>query len=104
MLRTTSACGWSRNRPSIRPSVSEISSSRAIASLAGLATAAAAGFSPGTAVCWASAASTAVAATRLKLRTLRFFSRTASRFLPMPRRAPAVWYPVSSTGDAFEVL
>lgn len=91
MLRMLAACGWSRNRPSISRSVSAISSSRAITSLASLAVMVAANFYPGTAVCWASAASRAVAATTLELRTLRFFSQTARRFLPILRRAAGVW-------------
>ena len=64
--------------------------SRAITSPARLATMAAASCSPGTTVCWASAASMAVAATASALRTLRFPNQAASRAAPARRRRPGL--------------
>lgn len=71
----TSASSWSRNRPSMSLSVSAIFSLRAITSLARVCTIFAMAFSPTTAVCWRSAASTTFSARAAALQTLRLRSQ-----------------------------
>jgi len=82
MLRITVACGWSWNRASMSASRSVISSFSTRIPFARRATVAAAGFSPGRAVCWAWAASRAVWASKAAPLTLRFFSQASMRLAP----------------------
>ena len=91
MLRMISAWRWRRNRSSIIVSVSAISVSRLITSLARRATMAAASCCPATMLCWALAASMAVAATASALRALRLRNHAASRAAPARRIPSGVW-------------
>jgi hypothetical protein len=90
-LRMAFAWRCSRSRLSTRASISAISSSSVITSFASLTTVAADSFSPGTAVCWDSAAAIAVAATAAELRTLRFFSQAVRRLVAIRLIPVGVW-------------